>query len=336
MKKMIFAMAALMIAFTACTSEDEAIQVNEKKAVKIVVNMDKPGFGDDTRAARDGWEGGEEVVVVLDNYFGAFVHLYYEGYLGEWQASYYKYDGEEFDEIYNDYNVSEFIGNLKTKLGENGNLKAIYLSSGDVWPENEDSTPETRASYPIQDVTLLDDVPATIEFRSEAASEGKGECIMTCEDGSFQISGNEEDGYVLALNIMMVPQVAQFTIRHNDPIDMLHEVLCVGGALTAYCGATLTSEGFVLNEAELEEIYGCWSHENEHGVSIYASPWTESKDGIEKGTFKFGYWNDEGPASSYIRTFTGKTELENGDAVIMDGPFITGGESKWSSWPDEE
>ena len=195
MKKIFFALAALVLAFTGCSQEEDAIQVSEKKTVKVVVNMDKPGFGEDARAARDGWEGEEEVVVVLDNYFGAFVHLYYEGYSREWQASYYKYDGEEFDAIYA-YKVSEFIGNLETKLGNNGNLKAIYLSSGEVYPENGDSTPATRASNPEQDVTLLDDVPATIEFRSEAASEGKGECIMTCEDGSFQISGNEEDGYV--------------------------------------------------------------------------------------------------------------------------------------------
>ena len=335
MKKIFFALAALVLAFTGCSQEEDAIQVSEKKAVKVVVNMDKPGFGEDTRAPRTGWEGDEEVVVVLDNYFGAFVHLCYEGYSGEWQASYFIYDGEEFDPVYG-YNVSEFIGNLKTKLGDDGNLKAIYLSSGEVYPENGDSTPATRASIPEQDVTLLDDVPETLRIVSNAVGEGKGECIMTCEDGSFEISGNEEDGYVLALNIMMVPQVAQFTIRHSDPIDMSKEVLCVGGALTAYCGATLTSEGFVLKEANLEEIYDCWPHANEDGVSIYASPWTESKDGIEKGTFKFGYWNDQGAAYSYIRTFTGKTELENGDAVIMDGPFITGGESKWSSWPDEE
>ena len=42
----------------------------------------------------DDWEGDEEVVVVLDNYFGAFVHLYYQGFSGEWEATYVKYDGE--------------------------------------------------------------------------------------------------------------------------------------------------------------------------------------------------------------------------------------------------
>lgn len=333
---MFFALAALLLAFTACTSENEVMDTPKKKEVKVTVNMDKPGFGEDTRAERTGWEGDEEVVVVLDNYFGAFVHLYYQGFSGEWEAAYVKYDGEKFGVIYSS-NVSEFIGNLKTKLGDSGNLKAIYLSSGEVWPENEDSTPETRASNPVQDVTLLDVVPETLWIESNASNSGMGECIMTCEDGTYQISGNEDDGYELTLNITMVPQVAQFTIRHSDSIDMSKEMLCVGGALTAYAGATLTSEGFVLNVIEPEEgINGCWPHANEDGVSIYASPWTESKDAIEKGTFKFGYWNDQGAAYSYIRTFTGKTELENGDAVIMVGPFVLDGESKWSPWPDEE
>ena len=336
---MFFALAALLLAFTACTSENEVMDTPKKKEVKVTVNIDKPGFGEDTRAERTDWEGDEEVVVVLDNYFGAFVHLYYQGFSGEWEATYAKYNGESFDAIPN-RNELEFIGNLQTKLGDSGNLKAIYLSSGnedDVWPQNGDSAPETRVSIPDVDVTLPDEVPETLWIESDASKERKGECIMTCENGTYEISGSEEDGYVLALNITMVPQVAQFTIRHSDPIDMSKEVLCVGGALTAYAGATLTSEGFVLNVIEPEEgINDCWPHANEDGVSIYASPWTESKDGIEKGTFKFAYWNDQGAAYSYIRTFTGKTELENGDAVIMDGPFTTGAESKWNSWPTEE
>ena len=65
MKKMFFALAALVLAFIGCSQEDEAIQTNEQKAVKVVVNMDKPGFGEDTRAARTGWEDGDNVAVVL-------------------------------------------------------------------------------------------------------------------------------------------------------------------------------------------------------------------------------------------------------------------------------
>ena len=67
MKKMFFVLAALVFAFIGCSQEEEAIQVSEKKAVKVVVNMDKPGFGEDARAARQGWEDGDEVVAVLNN-----------------------------------------------------------------------------------------------------------------------------------------------------------------------------------------------------------------------------------------------------------------------------
>ena len=72
MKKMFFALAALVLAFTACTSENEVIDT-PKKEVKVTVNMDKPGFGDDSRAPRRGWEEGDQVTVVLGGYFGAYV-----------------------------------------------------------------------------------------------------------------------------------------------------------------------------------------------------------------------------------------------------------------------
>ena len=65
MKKIFFALAALVLAFTGCSQEEDAIQVSEKKAVKVVVNMDKPGFGEDTRAPRQGWVDGDNVAVVL-------------------------------------------------------------------------------------------------------------------------------------------------------------------------------------------------------------------------------------------------------------------------------
>ena len=327
MKKIFFALAALVLAFTGCSQEEDAIQVSEKKAFKVVVNMDKPGFGEDTRAPRQGWEGDEEVVVVLNNYFGAFVHLYYEGYSREWQASYYIYDGEEFDAIY-DYKVSEFIGNLKTELGDNGNLKAIYLSSGEVYPENGDSTPATRASIPEQDVTLLGNVPETLRIVSNAVGEGKGECIMTCEDGSFEISGNEEDGYVLALNIMMVPQVAQFTIKNlSDDEEEDEGKLSDGGevgvgGLIAYSGGTITSSGIELNQVAVGNYYKpCWVHPNTDGISIYAAVDSSYEPDADSDFIQFSVSNE---TYYYVREFgpydTYKEKVTNGAAIIMDGP----------------
>lgn len=78
-------------------------------------------------------------------------------------------------------------------------------------------------------------------------------------------------------------------------------------------------------------------YNNEDGVSFYAGPWASGKNGIEKGTFKFSYYEYVEPSKDgidetlvrYTRTFTGKTGLKNGDAVIMDGPTTDGAESKW-------
>ena len=67
MKKLIFTLAALSLAFVGCNTDKEFEQPVENKALKVVVNMDKPSFGDDTRAARTDWEDGDEVVVTIDN-----------------------------------------------------------------------------------------------------------------------------------------------------------------------------------------------------------------------------------------------------------------------------
>jgi len=72
-------LAALVLAFTGCSQEEDAIQVSEKKAIKVVVNMDKPGFGEDTRTPRTGWENGDEVIVVLDDDFEHLIALKYDG-----------------------------------------------------------------------------------------------------------------------------------------------------------------------------------------------------------------------------------------------------------------
>ena len=89
MKKMFFALAALVLAFTGCSQEDEAIQTNEQKAVKVVVNMDKPGFGTNARAARTGWETGDEVVVTLAGQLTAYVKLTYQEDK-TWETAFYK------------------------------------------------------------------------------------------------------------------------------------------------------------------------------------------------------------------------------------------------------
>ena len=339
MKKMFFALATLVLAFTACTSENEVIDT-PKKEVKVTVNMDKPGFGEDSRAPRRGWEENDEVVVVLGGYFGAYVALKYTD--GEWQTIYSKFNGRYYGQL-NNNQVPELIEELKSKLGESNTLKAIYFSSG-FWGVLDEKL-KPGDFYPESSV-----VPEGVNIWSKNSISGsRGECIMTCENGTFKIIENA-DSYELKVNIKLVPQVAQFTISdlNLDEVNYADGSISVAGALSVYAGANLKEDGFelfsvtsnddvwYLNATE-EDWYLIDLYKNEDGVSFYASPWASGKDGIEKGTFKFSYYEYVEPLQDgigatlvrYTRTFTGKTGLKNGDAVIMDGPTTDGAKSKW-------
>ena len=61
MKKFIYAISAFAVIFAVGCSKDEV----EKPAPEydLVVNMEKPSFGDDTRAARTDWENGDVVYI---------------------------------------------------------------------------------------------------------------------------------------------------------------------------------------------------------------------------------------------------------------------------------
>ncbi len=76
MKKFIYAISALAVMMAVgCSKEDVETPSPE---YKLVVNMDKPSFGDDTRAVRTSWENGDVVYVVFDGdlYDGATVAKY--------------------------------------------------------------------------------------------------------------------------------------------------------------------------------------------------------------------------------------------------------------------
>ena len=76
MKKFIYAISAFAVIFAVGCSKDEV----EKPAPEydLVVNMEKPSFGDDTRAVRTSWENGDVVYVVFDGdlYDGATAAKY--------------------------------------------------------------------------------------------------------------------------------------------------------------------------------------------------------------------------------------------------------------------
>ena len=337
MKKIFFALAALVLAFTGCSQEEDAIQVSEKKAVKVVVNMDKPGFGEDTRAPRTGWVEGDEVVAVLANQFDTYVKLTYQNDK-TWETAFYKYDEDEegYIELTEEQSALEI-----ESIASTGSVKAVYFSSGVL--------DEYSYYYPGVDAVTRAPIAGApspkLHLTTNASSDDtypEGECVMTCEDGEYSVSGG-----VLTLDITMVPQVAQFTIRDLSagtyatsraaapPPGATPEPVFVWykGTFTAYAGGGITADGIELNGADPNEYNYAWLHENEDGVSFYASPWEEIPDVFEDefdalGIFSFQVKKGD---DTYTREFTGKTALKNGDAVIMDGPTTSGAEDKWET-----
>ena len=327
MKKMFFALAALVLAFTGCSQEEEAIQVSEKKAVKVVVNMDKPGFGEDARAARQGWEDGDVVVAVLNNgNVFRYLKLTYDGTLKTWETKVLEPNAEG---VYGEVTGPRGLSDLFRTGEENttsGAVKAAYFSSGIVAVYGADPySPDVEI---VTNGTPYSSMPLC-------------ECVMTCEtDNGYTLEKTDDDELVLTLNITMVPRVAQFTIRGLSKTDVNLLVIIDSGTFTGYTGGFIKSSGIELKKTCISGA-PFWTHDNEDGISFYAHPWetlteedgdyTYSDEFTELGTFKFAVETSDGV---FERSFTGKTDLKDGDAVIMDGP--TTSPSKWTVVDDRE
>lgn len=330
MKKIFFALAVLVLAFTGCSQEDEAIQTNEQKAVKVVVNMDKPGFGTDARAARQGWEPNDEVVAVLNNgNVFRYLKLTYDGTLKTWETKVLEPNAEG---VYGEVTGPRGLSDLFRTGEENttsGAVKAAYFSSGIVAVYGADPT--------SPDVEIVTN-------GTPNSSMPLCECVMTCEtDNGYTLEMTDDDELVLTLNITMVPRVAQFTIRGLSNTDENLLVIIDSGTITGYTGGFITSSGIVFKMNNIcRSGAPFWTHDNEDGISFYAHPWetvteeddddyTYSEEFTELGTFNFAVRTSDGV---FERSFTGKTDLKDGGAVIMDGP--TTSPSKWTLVDDME
>lgn len=332
MKKMFFALAALLLAFTACTSENEVIDT-PKKEVKVTVNMDKPGFGEDARAARTGWEEGDQVFLTLSGEVYTYFELTYKG--DEiWDIKAMDYNGtidvESYEEWTEDISllIEEFLYEYPNP--EERILNAVYFSS-----------PMKKAALDcINDkLTFTVYTPVFDEDGNEyygADYEG-GVCVMTCEDGTWNVVENDGE-YELQFNINLIPQVTQFTVRDLQCEDNTKENYAESAELSeiiyydsegnrewnplySYVGATFTAEGIELKKDIFEEC--CLNvYPNADGISFYA--------GVPDGVTDFDvilYIKDQ----DMNREFYDKT-LKNGDAVIMEGPYTDGAEGKWIFW----
>ena len=214
-------------------------------------------------------------------------------------------------------------------LPSNGTLKAIYCSSGiygaKPFPEEYVDVEDLEGIDIISYARNNEDYDEVLE---EFIPNPLGECVMTCEYGEYSVSGG-----VLTLDITMIPQVAQFTIKDLNVEDDYS--VGYAGTMTAYAGGKFTAGGVVLEPlGELLDEHDAWVHDNEDGISIYASPWQEVPDGFDMellesvgGLGYFCFFLYDTADNEYYRDFQGRSTLKNGDAVIFDGP--TTDASKW-------
>ncbi|MBO5381472.1 MAG: hypothetical protein J6A40_05215 [Bacteroides sp.] len=319
MKKIFFALAALVLAFTGCSQEEDAIQVSEKKAIKVVVNMDKPGFGEDTRAARTEWEDGDQVIGTIGSP-GIGILLTYNS--GSWTTELLKIS-----------NTNKYVPASSADLDEmletgTVNVKAAYFSS-----KIKDLTfvVSPTTSYPTMIIT------------TNASGINMGECVMTCVNGTCKVEKTASE-YVLTLDILMIPQVAQYTIRNLNVADEWYISMGEMSPINMYAGGAITPTGVDLNL--IVGTYNAYPHQNGNDISIFAAPWQSNADipsvlwatvPLEYQTNDFyctqtfyAFTVDGGGEKRFGRTI-GYKAVEIGGAVIMDGPYTDGAEDKWDS-----
>ena len=338
MKKMIFVWIAISLIFTGCNFQNDVIPEVANKTVNVVVNIDKLGFGDVTRAPRRGWENGDEVVVNLDSPYFCLKLIYNEG---RWTTESWcdtEFDGGVFtkedilEEILEDY-LDDDVDEIEVPV------MAAYFSSG---VKELSYGPVARAvAHGINIITFASDVYY-------------GECIMTCEDGTGLIKRTDA-GYELTLDITMKPRVAQFTIRDLE-LDQINEeqvgeqsfrAITNYGPVNMCSGGTFRSNGISLNNwsDSTFESYGSFAYNNADGVSFYAVPWSSNDDIPEelRSWYEEDYHIDFNASPDFYKTIDyiiefslpngndwtrnfGPKTVKVGDAVIMDGPYTPGAE----------
>lgn len=327
MKKIFFALAALVLAFTGCSQEEDAIQVSEKKAVKVVVNMDKPGFGEDTRTPRQGWEDGDQVICTMGGPSTGIL-LTYVAASDSWTTKILKVSGAKYVEADFAATMASFLANPEDAEGR---IIAAYFSSGIPGINSlafEAPNPPTTF-YPAMFIT------------TNAYLASLGECVMTCEsvDDTYKVE-ETADGYVLTLNITMKPQVAQFTIRDLNEEDGWNIKMGDLSPINMYAGGAIIPDGVVLEIIEWP-TYNAYNHKNDEGISFYAAPWQSNEDvpsavwdnvpdNLETDDFycthtSYAFTVQDG-GENWFERIIGYKAVEIGGYVIMDGPYTDGAE----------
>ena len=337
-------MAALSLVFVGCNTDKEVEQPVENKALKVVVNMDKPSFGDDTRAARTDWEDGDEVVVTIDNNIADYcLILTYDGTSKKWTTT--VMEPNMRTGVFAEGSISNIAYDILGDATEVSSIaRAAYFSSGvaEIIYGNLSEAASTRASA-TNGLIIATNAGQGCSWKGDTPSSGSrfGECIMICREGVFTLK-ETDDSYELTLDITMQPMVAQFTIRDLKAEDDWR--IWMDAPMTFAAGGYFTERGIYINAIE-EQNLG-YIHQNGNDISIYAVPWQSNDDipsdrlpgGVDLDTVEDDFYTtcpyyvniySTDFSKDFERDFGEKGVLEAGDAVIVDGPYTSGAEDKW-------
>ena len=122
-----------------------------------------------------------------------------------------------------------------------------------------------------------------------------GVCVMLCNNGTYTVSGN-----TITLNITMVPECAQITVRYLNIYEGW--TLCCD-KIMSLGGFSISSRGVSVSHREYNDPLLGFLYDDGVSASFYGSP------DASASSFVFTLSNGE---KKYTRTFTGKTLMKFG------------------------
>lgn len=285
MKKLFFTIYALAVVFAVGCSKEEF--VNPASEYKLVVNMDKASFSDATRAPRNSWLEGDEVML----FFGADCT--------KWMTI--KYDGSGWSII---GDQSEYIAELAQR--DDKSLTAIYC----LHNEGE---------------LLSDEGEGYVSFFNYniKASVASGTLFMTCENGSYSV---EDDLFTINATLSLPDvnpgQFVQFTISNisNDEnvdwflsADYLVFHPCYAVSVSCDSDNKLSIDFMLTSDLPLQ------GYNSEDGVTFFGVLYDDAVGKSVDYNFNIVCISDEGETKIFSKTFEDKV-LNRGSAVKFNGP----------------
>ncbi len=256
-----------MAAFFAiiCTGCTKEEQV-EKTDYTVEFNVVKNSFGNNTKAARTNWEKGDVVTVVFKGDEKVLKYLELT------------YDNDRWSTKWQGTTAEEVIAKTTKEF------YAVYLSQG---------VKSHQMNYLTQH---------SVETM---APVGKGELVMSCNDGTYTVIDNK-----ILLTGTMTTNHVQVTIKGleiEDGWDLTCNYICYE------VGGTLYDAGFKTSRGSYN--MPLCGHENPDGVAFFGAP--DSDVSTVPSDFLFTLQKDN--EIYYTRTIKNKT-IKAGQAIIINGP----------------